>query len=166
MKKLLLDKEMLTGVVFAAIAIIYLSVSALIPNTGAVSIGAEFMPRIYGIILLGVSLGQVFMTIGKWKKNQQQESADEGKKESIQSDPVNVIKVAVLIIAYVLVMNVLGFVISSVAFLFMLAILLTPAYAKKNYVKYAMFSIILPLAAYFLFKNYLNLILPAGILFQ
>jgi hypothetical protein len=166
-------KEVLIGVVVGATAVFYLISSGFIPQKAAVSINANVVPNIYGIILAALAALQVAVSVKKWVDSRKKEaSADDlpqqtgpGKNLGKRSGIVNVALVAALIIVYCLVLRILGFILSSIGMLYGLSMLLTPDYAKKRYVVCAIFSILLPVVTYYVFNNALNLLMPRGILF-
>lgn len=158
MKKYLSDKNFLAGIIFFFVSLAYLFGAYSIETKGIVAIESDFMPKIYGYILL---IASTILIITSWRKLQTLED----KEESSSSDIKRVLLVLVLILAYISLIDFLGFIISSIPFLFFLSLLLTPEYIEKKYWVYIIFSILLPIVAYFGFSYYLNLTMPSGLLF-
>ncbi|MDA3979298.1 tripartite tricarboxylate transporter TctB family protein [Gallibacterium sp. AGMB14963] len=158
MKKYLSDKNFLAGIIFFFVSLAYLFGAYSIETKGIVAIESDFMPKIYGYILL---IASTILIITSWRKLQTLED----KEESSSSDIKRVLLVLVLILAYISLIDFLGFIISSIPFLFFLSLLLTPEYIEKTYWVYIIFSILLPIVAYFGFSYYLNLTMPSGLLF-
>ena len=77
----------------------------------------------------------------------------------------NVAFAFILIFVYIAALKPVGFMLASAVFIFALCVLLTPDYAKRNYLGYAVFSVLLSAGTYFLFKNVLYIALPAGTVF-
>ncbi|SNS04489.1 Tripartite tricarboxylate transporter TctB family protein [Anaerovirgula multivorans] len=154
-------KELLIGMVVGLCAIAYLIGSMFIRRTTIVALGAEFMPQVYGFILLGLSALQVIVGINAAKKY-------EPKKEPTDStekpDNKSVFITFGLILLYVASMKILGYTISSILFLFSLTYVLTPVGKKKNYRTMIIFSVVLPLITSYLFRNVMHLGLPIGFL--
>ena len=73
----------------------------------------------------------------------------------------------VLLFLYILLLDKLGFVVSSVLYMFIQMCLFVPAEfrSKKNYILFAVISLVLPVAVNLLFVNAFSLILPTGVLF-
>ncbi|MEG1584915.1 MAG: tripartite tricarboxylate transporter TctB family protein, partial [Anaerovorax sp.] len=71
--------------------------------------------------------------------------------------------IAALLVLYVAAFKPLGFILSSVAFLFCAMLFLTPK-EKRNWIYIVALSVIIPIAVYFLFVSGFRLKLPAGIL--
>ncbi len=158
MNKYFSDKNFLAGFIFFFVALFYLTNAFLIETKNLVSVEADFMPKIYGSLLL---LSAVILMITSSFKIQK----GLAQKERKETDWKRIFAVIGLIFIYVLLMQYLGFISTSVPFLFLLSILLTPQYVKKVYWIYAVFSIVLPIVAYCVFSYYLNLTMPSGILF-
>lgn len=142
-------------------AIAYLIGSLFIKRTKFVSIGAEFMPEIYGSVLLLLAFCQIYQGFIEAKQFMAMPEENEEEKK----DTKNVVLTFILIIAYVALMELLGFVVSSMIFLFLMSLLLAPVNIQHNYVAAIVFSVILPLGAYLLFRKILHLSLPIGIIF-
>lgn len=154
-------KDLTVGIFMAAIAVLYLAGTTTIATSQVVSIGAEFMPRIYGGCLLVVSVFQIIRGISAMKKY----AGGEGAGGQEKSDMLNVLKAAATIVVYVAAMQYIGFIIASVLLIFILCTLLTPGTVKKNYIAYSLFAVIISVAVFVLFKNYMNLNLPIGVFF-
>ncbi len=158
MNKYISDKNFLTGLIFFFVALLYLVNAFLIETKELVSVEADFMPKIYGSLLL---LSAIILMITSFFKIKIKPS----EKSNTENDWKRIFSVIGLIFVYVLLMQYLGFIFTSIPFLFLLSLLLTPQYVKKSYRIYAIFSIILPIIAYYIFSYYLNLTMPSGFLF-
>lgn len=158
MKKYLSDKNFMAGFIFFFVSLFYLANAFLIETKGLVSVEADFMPKIYGSLLLfcsSILLITSFLKL-KGKNEEHKKSATDWKR---------IFAVLGLIFIYVLLMQYLGFILISIPFLFCLSLILTPDYVKKTYWIYAVFSVVLPIIAYFIFSHYLSLTMPSGIFF-
>ncbi|WP_044469632.1 tripartite tricarboxylate transporter TctB family protein [Mannheimia massilioguelmaensis] len=158
MKKYISDKNFLAGFIFFFVALFYLISAFQIETKNLVSVEADFMPKIYGIFLL---ITAIILMITSFIKIQKTNVIYENK----ETDWKRIFAVIGLVFIYVLLMQYVGFIITSIPFLFCLSWLLTPLYIKKNIIVYVIFSIVLPVIAYFLFSYYLNLTMPSGFLF-
>lgn len=154
-------KGLIAGIVTALFAIAYLIGSLFIRRTKFVAIGAEFMPEIYGSILLLLAGCQIYQSIKAVKRSKE----DTAEAAEEQKDTKNVMMTFCLIVVYVAFMQLLGFMLSSILFLFFMSLLLTPASTKPNYVAVIIFSVVLSLSTYYLFRNLMYLKLPIGVLF-
>ncbi|WP_100052183.1 tripartite tricarboxylate transporter TctB family protein [Basfia succiniciproducens] len=158
MKKYISDKNFLAGFIFFFVSAFYLISAFQIETKNLVSIEADFMPIIYGSLLLTTSIVLMITSFFKIRNTVV-------NKEDKETDWKRIFSVIGLVFVYVLLMQYIGFIVTSIPFLFCLSVLLTPLYIKKNYIVYSIFSIVLPILAYFLFSYYLNLTMPSGFLF-
>ena len=69
----------------------------------------------------------------------------------------------VVFTAYVLLMKPVGFIITSAVYLFLQMLILCPK-EKRNSILFAVISVVCAVAIYYIFRNGLNVMLPAGIL--
>jgi len=155
-------RELLIGLIVGIFAIFYLIGSMYIRRTDFVAIGAEFMPELYGFFLLFLAIIQIYTGIKTAKRYVASEKATIEEAEE-KKDNKNVAFTFILIIVYVISMEYLGFIISSIIFLFFLSGILTPSNKKKRYAVYVIFSIVLPIISNYLFSDIMNLALPTGI---
>lgn len=153
-------ERLLVGVVIALFSIAYLVGSLSIRRIKSVSIGAEFIPKIYGIVLLVLAACLIYQGINE-ARHFDAAKAEAGNKK----DTKNVILTFILIIVYVALMEFLGFMLSSTLFLFLMSMLLTPANTKRNYTVSAVYSVALSVATYYLFHNLMYIPLPFGTIF-
>ena len=159
-------KELWIGAGIGLLGAGYLAGTLLIKKSDVVSVGAEFMPRIYGVLMLVVAVCQIFSGYRAWRRLRHvpgepvSEEKAAKKKVSIRST----LRVFVLMVVCVGIMNLVGFILSGIVMMFGMCVLLTPYYQKRNYVAYAIFSVVISFVSYFLFKNVLYVSLPGGIL--
>ncbi|MGV6988143.1 tripartite tricarboxylate transporter TctB family protein [Testudinibacter sp. P80/BLE/0925] len=158
MKKYFSNQNFMAGFIFFFVAILYLISSFFINTKNVVSVEADFMPKIYGGLLLITSIALMLTSYIKIKDSPV-------KKEKKQADWKRIFAILALIFVYILLIQYVGFVLVSMPFLFFLALMLTPDYIQKRLWIYIIFSIMLPIIANFLFSHYLNLTMPSGILF-
>jgi|GEM_PF-871398 len=152
--------ELLTGGIIALFAILYLAGSSFIRKSKAVSIGAEFIPRIYGFVLLFLAVCLIYQGI----KAARAYEADQTEVKE-QKDTKNVLLTFALIIVYVAAMQFLGFMLSSTIFLVLMSKVLTPVNTKPNYTALVIYSVVLSVGTYYLFHNVMFISLPTGIIF-
>lgn len=158
MKQYFSNQNFMAGFIFFFVAIFYLISSFSISTKNVVSVEADFMPKIYGGLLLLTSVILMLTSYIKIKNHHQ-------KSLKREMDWKRVSAILLLIFIYISLIQILGFVLISIPFLFLLSIILTPDYIQKRLWIYAVFSVILPFIANFVFSHYLNLTMPSGILF-
>ncbi len=152
--------ELITGSVIGLFAVAYLVGTLFIRKSRAVSIGAEFIPRIYGVVLLLLAVCLIYQGIKSAKSFASEQASAEGNK-----DTKNVLLTFALIIIYVALMQPLGFILSSILFLILMSLVLTPTNTKPNFIALVIYSVLLSGGTYYLFHNLMFIPLPVGIIF-
>lgn len=133
-----------------------LFISAQGIETGAaMAQGGDFMPKLCSGIWM--VLGILLFLFGLREK-----PAEGGGQVSLKGFGATL----ALLLVYVLLLKPVGFVITSIVYLFLQMCLFVPAEkrTKKNYILFAVISVVMPFAVNWLFVNVFALILPAGIL--
>lgn len=118
--------------------------------------GGDFMPKLCSSIWFVIAL--LLFIFGL-------RTPDDGKN----AEPVSIkglIMTLALLFFYVLLLKPIGFVITSIVYMFIQMLLFVPAElrSKKNIIIFAVVSVILPIAVNLLFVEVFSLILPTGIL--
>lgn len=118
--------------------------------------GGDFMPKLCSSIWFVIAL--LLFVFGLRTRN-----AEKGEA------PVSIIgflATLVLLFLYVLLLKPIGFVITSIVYMFAQMLLFVPSELrrKKNYIIFAIVSVVLPIVVNMLFVNVFSLILPTGIL--
>lgn len=148
--------DMTCGFIGVVLALVMLVLSINIGSQEGRIVGTALMPLVVSLMLLIFSAVLALRGFKSIKTYQ-----EIGKKESVNIKGVIVMIVACLVYAYLL--TPLGFVVSSVLFLFLLLYLMTKK-EKRNYLKFGIITIISVLAIYFIFSNFFGIRLPQGIL--
>lgn len=146
--------EVILGLIILSLGLIYFLLTNNLPRKD--TIDSRFLPYILSGFLFVLSLIQIkrgmkIIKDGKVNKNED------------HLDYSTFIKTLAIIILYIGFLNILGFIISTIIFLFLEFIILTPDRLKKNYILYLLIALITSLLVYFLFRYGLNLILPRGL---
>ncbi len=163
-----INKGIFSGAIFTVFGLGYLIASAYIPTlTLLKTLGADFMPRIYGFIMLFLGIAQLSI---EFKKAISQQAADNpdsrtAVKRMQKEDKLNILYTFLAIFLYVVLMKYLGFILSSVFYFIAQAIILTPAGVKKKYVLFTLIGVTASLFAFFLFRNVFHINLPTGRIF-
>ncbi len=124
-------------------------------------VGAAFMPRLVGGLIVLLSL----IYLGTLLRNRKEENA-EAESDSKSSYSINgVIKTCVLLLAYLVLIQVLGFVIASILYLFIQMNLLAPEINKRQLMISGVIAVILPIIVYQVFTRAFSLLLPSGMFF-
>ena len=137
MGKYLKDRDVLTAIFFLIFDAAYLGVGIKIPVSDSSSVGAGFMPRVYGFVMLAVALILLFTSIARVRKRSEKEQAEIAASMSIdKKDAMRMLVGFAAILLYVLLLTEIGFILCSIPLLFLLVLLLTPQYVVDNYVKH------------------------------
>jgi flagellar biosynthesis protein FlhB len=126
-------------------------------DTGsAMGQGGDFMPKLLTTIWLIFS-ALIFIT-----------GLREKGKGAEGMDVKGFIATLVLLFAYIFLIDIIGFTITSIVYVFIQMLLFAPKdnRTKKTYIVFAAISIIAPIVVNLIFANVFFLILPEGMLFR
>ena len=152
-----------TGIICLFFAVAYFIGSFNIKATARYGIfGGSFMPRVYAAVIALCALVQLVSGL------RMKVDASEAKGESGLKKSVPALLAFALLFVYILVMRTLGFILSSIVFLFCLCMLLLPKdeRSKKTYIHLAIFSVVMPVATYLFFRKVVYMALPSGTIFK
>ncbi|ORC35367.1 hypothetical protein B4O97_09335 [Marispirochaeta aestuarii] len=153
-------KDIWSGFFSLILGLAVLIASFGIDKTRLAGVGPEYLPKAVGIYISILSLILISNSLYELniKKTKEKKDKDEGPLE-VRTFVASVI----LLISYIFLLKVLGFIIMSAVFLFGEMYILAPR-NHRNILLFLILSTGLPTAVYFLFVNVFNLLLPAGIL--
>ena len=182
MKKTIRNKELLVGVIFLIVGVAYFALAFTIPSYdaygGSSVVDSSFVPKVIGALMTVLSVLQLVFSLRAGEKNRPpaapsaKPTEEDGtfKVEDWDDDAANrnadtkaLIAIFAILIVYMALMSVLGFLISSALFLFATMMLLTPKQKRKLPV-IVILSVIVAIGVYYLFVYGLDMVLPAGIL--
>ena len=184
MKKLMQNKELLVGVIFLVVGIAYFALAFTIPSYdaygGSSVVDSSFLPKVVGVLLILLSVLQLVFASRTSKSAPAAEApaapaetADENgefKVEDWDDDAANrnadtkaLVAIFLILMVYMALMSVLGFMISSALFLFATMMLLTPKQKRKLPV-IIILSVVVAVGVYYLFVYGLDMVLPTGII--
>ena len=177
MKKTIRNKELLVGVIFLIVGVAYFALAFTIPSYdaygGSSVVDSSFVPKVIGALMTVLSVLQLVFSLRAGKNPPPAKPTEEDgtfKVEDWDDDAANrnadtkaLIAIFAILIVYMALMSVLGFLISSALFLFATMMLLTPKQKRKLPV-IVILSVIVAIGVYYLFVYGLDMVLPAGIL--
>ena len=155
-------RDLLSGGFALLFGLFILLVSFTIGKTRLAGVGPDYLPRAVGIYIVGLSVIMLVTTLVKLKTGQPAPAAEEttsSKKVEIRT----VVLTICVLIAYVLLLEPVGFILVSAIFLFGQMFILAPD-GQRKVLLFAVLSLIIPVAVYLLFVNVFSLMLPSGIL--
>jgi putative tricarboxylic transport membrane protein len=149
--------EIVVSVVLIITGVVLLISSFQIEAGTTMGQGGDFMPKLCGVLWLIVS---VMLLLSNLRVK------DDGIK-GITMNLKNWGTTLALLFVYILLLDKIGFTVSSILYMFIQMCLFVPdeLRSKQRYVLFAVISVILPIAVNLLFANAFSLILPTGKLF-
>ena len=147
-------REFVLGIVMLAAGIVYLVLTSQLPRKQAID--AAFVPYLLGAILCVLGVLQL--------KAARSFVPKDTKKAAGNVDYPTVWKTVGLILAYIALMQFVGFPIMTVVYLVAQFTILTPADRKPNFLVYAVIAVLTSALVYLLFRYAFDMMLPVGFL--
>ncbi len=161
-------KNLYPGIVLSIFSIVYIALSGQIQiftGSGATPLDARFIPRMWGSVLLLLSLILVFRGM-KQKIEAKSAGIDVKGGLSLMERVMEGREVILSFVAlgiYVVIMKNVGFLISTTAYIYFATLILTPK-SKRNYILPLIVAIAFAAGIDFIFVRFLSVLLPMGIL--
>lgn len=141
------------SLVLLLVGIGYLIMAYRLPSFAYTEVDASVIPIFLGIILVILSIGLYFA--------KDSETDEQKKRRDISKhDTIALIGIFVFVFLYIMLLEKLGFVVTTTIFIFFCSWFL----GYKKYVTNLLTSILFPLFMYFSFTSLLKISLPQGIL--
>ncbi len=153
------NPNFITGIGAIGLAVLMFSASFDIKEFVVTRAGASFMPRVTAGLFAILGSILVFESF-RYAKSA---PANEKNEENVFGGWPAVILSAILMCAYVGLLNTLGFIVSSVVYIFLQMLVLAKG-AKCHYLLFSLISILVPIIVYFLFVHMFKVMIPSGIL--
>lgn len=144
-------KGIITSVLFLAFSIVMIIFARELKPMMKNDLGSGFFPMVVGIAMCGLSVLRLVLAIRE-KETEVKKSGD---------DLMGGLGTLILIGGYCIAFNPVGFIISTIIYLFLQILLLTPK-EKRNWLVISLISLIAPFAFYALFVYVINTPLPKG----
>ncbi|KKA07953.1 hypothetical protein VP02_10820 [Pseudomonas ogarae] len=148
--------ELIAGLAMLGAGIAYLVLTLNLPRRGTVD--AAFVPWVLAVALCLLGALQLWV----WRKLPDKSAEPVEKPEAI--DYPTVIKSMALVLLYTALMVPLGFVITTVLYLYAQFIVLTPADEKVKHLRYALIAVVSAVLIFYIFRHGFDLLLPVGLL--
>lgn len=150
-------KELLIGAVMLGAGLAYLFLTLQLPRRG--TIDAASVPFLLAALMCLLGTLQL---VASWKRPA---SSTAGEDESPGGpDYLTVGKTLGLIVIYIALLEMVGFPIITVAYLYLQFIVLTPVTEKISHPRYLLIAAIASASIYLVFRYGFDLMLPAGLL--
>ncbi len=153
--------DIITGVFYAVLGAVVIYLASQLPKSRVMKIGPDFMPLVIGSIILVLALILLFSAVKNFKAN----SAKAASAGADTADYKRVLASLVLVVIYVNILAPVGFIVSTLAYLFLQIIVLAPNDRRdfKNIMMYAVIDVVFVFVVFFLFRYGFKIVLPAGI---
>ncbi|MBQ9197166.1 MAG: tripartite tricarboxylate transporter TctB family protein [Clostridia bacterium] len=120
---------------------------------------ARIMPILLGVLLAILSVLCIIQSLRKMKTA----AAEEPQSKTSKGDLMAVLLTFIVIIGYVIIMPILGFILSTVIYLFLQMLILAPA-EKRNYALFAIVAVVFTALVFVAFRIGLQQLLPRGVI--
>lgn len=161
-----MSKKMTDGISGAVILLFAIIMYASLPGPGETVVAGLDMslaPRLVALILGGLSILLLIITF--WPFRGFGSTADEGYRAKSHFEyPARLVATAVLIVAAAAFFEWLGFVLTSMIYIFVQCYILTYEPGTFKPLRTAIIAILFPVAVYLMFWHWLSMPLPKGIL--
>ena len=153
--------DIVVGIFYAALGAAVIYLAQQLPKSRVMKIGPNFMPLVIGTLILILALMLLFSSIKNFKRN----AAKAEAMPADTSDYKRVLASLVLVVIYVNILAPVGFILSTLGYLFLQIIVLAPndRRSAKNIMLYAIIDVVFVLIVFFLFRYGFKIVLPAGI---
>lgn len=152
-------KELLIGIVMLGAGLIYLLLTMNLPRKGLID--AAFVPYVLAAIMC--LLGVVQLSTGWNLKSGAPVATPEGGTTA-HPDYLTVLKTLGLIVAYIALLDTVGFPIMTVLYLYAQFIVLTPIEQNVAHLRYGAIAVVASALIFVTFRHGFDLMLPAGFL--
>lgn len=150
--------DFVVGIFFLIVAIAIYVMARALPASLMGGLGSDFMPKVLAVVTGVLAVLQIISGIQKMRTFVPEDQSEEDKPEYLR-----VLVTIVAFTLYVALMESVGFILTSIVYLFVqMCILATKE--QRNYLMFAVIAIVFNVVVYFVFRNGLNVMLPAGIL--
>ena len=153
--------DIVVGIFYAALGAAVIAMARALPKSKVMKIGPDFMPEVIGIIIVILAAMLLFSSIRNFRRNA--DRAEAAGKDT--SDYKRVLSSLVLVVAYVNLLGPLGFILSTLAYLFLQIFVLAPDDRRtgKDILSYLILDVVFVFAVFFLFRYGFKIVLPAGV---
>lgn len=160
-------RDIVAGVIFLVVAAILYTSSFSIITSIPGRLGAEFMPQVVAWTMAGLSMILIVSGLRPLLKKKSagvdssgEMNPDEQMREA--SERIQTILMLSVVAVYIILLNILGFVFSSMLFLFVMISIMSNQ-KKKRYWLYGILAILSSIVVYYFFRVVFHLYLPPGL---
>ena len=153
--------DIVVGVFFMVLGALLVILAQALPKSKVMEIGPDFMPTVIGSVTFILAAILTFLSI----KNFKMHGKELEHAEIPDCDYKRVISSIILVLIYVFALQPVGFIISTLVFLLLQMLVLSPddERDKKHIIILAVIDIVFTMVVFFLFRYGFKIVLPAGI---
>ncbi|MCI8950862.1 MAG: tripartite tricarboxylate transporter TctB family protein [Lachnospiraceae bacterium] len=153
--------DIIVGVFFMALSAIMMVMAKMLPKSKVMEIGPDFMPMVIGAITFVLALILTALNV----KNMKMRTAELEGVTIDECDYKRVLLSALLVFIYVFVLQPVGFIVSTLVYLPLQMLVLSPddQRGKKQIIQLLIIDVIFTMIVFFLFRYGFKIVLPAGI---
>ena len=155
--------DLITGIFFLLLTAFYFSQIGSIQIIDSGSVDAAFVPKIVAGAMFILSVCMIVMSAVKLKKEAGVFS--DGQREATEKVAwKSIVLTAVLLVVYVALFQEIGFLITTMIYLFLQLLILAPERKPKQIIIFAVSSVLGAIVLQYIFVHLLYVMLPEGIL--
>lgn len=153
--------DIVVGVFFMALSAAVIVMALMLPKSKVMDIGPDFMPLCIGSVTFVLAALLTFFSVRDFKSR----AASLTREALPDCDYKRVLQSIILVLIYVFVLQPVGFIISTLIFLMLQMLVLSPDEERggKDIVKLAVINVVFTMVVFFLFRYGFKIVLPAGI---
>ncbi|MEC5423137.1 tripartite tricarboxylate transporter TctB family protein [Virgibacillus sp. C22-A2] len=149
------SRNRVVGLILFFIAITYLFLSFRLPPYPLVPVDSDAVPIVLGVLLTIFSIILFFTKETEQEKSEEKKVIPENKKDLLM-----LLTVAVFIFLYIWLLEIAGFILTTILFIFFTTLLL----GYKRHMVNLIVSVSVPVVFYYIFSYLLEIALPKGFL--
>ena len=144
-----------------AVSVLMMVMAKILPKSKVMDIGPDFMPMVIGGLTFALAAALTFLSV----KNFKMHAAEIDPAKLPDCDYKRVLLSALLVLIYVFVLQPVGFLVSTLVYLPLQMLVLSPddQRGKKQLIQLLVIDVIFTLVVFFLFRYGFKIVLPAGI---
>ena len=152
--------DIIVGIFYTALGAFTIYLAKQLPKSRVMKIGPDFMPMVIGTLIIILALMLLFSSIKNLKRN----AAKAEAMPPDTSDYKRVLASLVLVVIYVNILAPVGFILSTLGYLFLQIVVLAPDDRRnaKSILTYAIIDVVFVLVVFFLFRYGFKIVLPSG----
>lgn len=153
--------DIVVGVFFMALSSVMMVMARMLPKSKVMDIGPDFMPTVIGVITFALAAILTVLNV----KNLKARIAEVEAAGADDCDYKRVLLSALLVLVYVFILQPVGFIVSTLAYLPLQMLVLSPSdqRGQKQVIQLVVIDVVFTMVVFFLFRYGFKIILPQGI---